>query len=107
MSKVKCSKISVDCIHNDPVDIRAGGAEILGYDFFVDEKDAERLVTVIEKAIHELQLPLMGISIQEKGRIQLEEEKVWKDERILQCIVDQSDVIISEATRRNVYQKQQ
>ena len=34
MAKVKCSKISVDCIHNDPVDIKAGEAEILGYDFF-------------------------------------------------------------------------
>lgn len=105
MAQVKCSKISVDCIHNDPVDIKAGGAEILGYDFFVDEKDAERLVTVIENAISELHLPLMGITIQEKGRIHLKEDQVWKDERILQCIVDQSDVIISEATRRNIYHK--
>ena len=105
MAKVKCSKISVDCIHNDPVDIKAGGAEILGYDFFVDEKDAERLVTVIKNAISELHLPLMGIAIQEKGRILLKEDQVWKDERILQCIVDQSDVIISEAIRRNIYHK--
>ena len=106
MAKVKCSKISVDCIHNDPVDIKAGGSEILGYDFFVDEKEAERLVPVIEGAIKELQLPLMGISIKEKGRHLLDESKVWREERILQCIVDESDVIISEATRRNVYKKQ-
>ena len=105
MSKVKCSKISVDCIHNDPVDVRAGGAEILGYDFFVDANDAERLVTVIEGAITELKLPLMGISILDKGRLQLDKEQVWTDERILQCIADESDIIISEAERRNVHKK--
>ena len=105
MSKVKCSKISVDCIQNDPVDVRAGGAEILGYDFLVDENDAERLVPVIEGAIKELELPLIGISIKEKGRHLLDEEKVWREERILHCIVDESDVIISEATRRNIYKK--
>lgn len=105
MSKIKCSKISVDCIKNDPVDVRAGGADILGYDFFVEAKDAERLTTVIEKAIKELSLPLMGISIQEKGRLQLSEEQVWREERILKCIVDESAVIVSEAERQNVYKK--
>ena len=41
MSLVKCKKIAVDCIKNDPVDKRAGGADVLGYDFFVDEKETE------------------------------------------------------------------
>ena len=48
----------------------------------------------------------MGISIKEKGRHLLDEEKVWREESSLQCIVDKSDVIISEATRKNVYKKQ-
>lgn len=105
MSKVTCSKISVDCIKNDPVDVKAGGAEILGYDFFVEENDAERLVSLINTTINDLSLPLMGISILEKGKLTLSEEQVWKDERIVQCIIDESDVIIAEAKRQNVYKK--
>ena len=32
---VKCTEIGVDCVENDPVDIRCGGPEYLGFDFFV------------------------------------------------------------------------
>ncbi len=105
MKKITCSKISVDCIKNDPVDVKAGGAEILGYDFFVEENDAERLVSLINTTINDLSLPLMGISILEKGKLTLSEDQVWRDERIVQCIIDDSDVIIAEAKRQNVYQK--
>ena len=105
MKKITCSKISVDCIKNDPVDVKAGGAEILGYDFFVEKNDAERLVSLINTTINDLSLPLMGISILEKGKLTLSEDQVWRDERIVQCIIDDSDVIIAEAKRQNVYQK--
>lgn len=36
--KVNCVKISVNCVANDPVDIRCGGPNYLGFDFFVEEK---------------------------------------------------------------------
>ena len=32
---IKCSRIGVDCVANDPVDIRCGGPEYLGFDFNV------------------------------------------------------------------------
>ena len=105
MKKITCSKISVDCIKNDPVDVKTGGAEILGYDFFVERVEAERLVSLIDTTIKELSLPLMGIKILEEGKFSLPEEQVWRDERIVQCIIDDSDVIIAEAKRQNVYQK--
>lgn len=106
MSQVKCSKISVDCIKNDPVDVRAGGADILGYDFFVKQTDANRLVGVIEHTIKELKLPLMGISIKDDGKLLLSKEQVWTEDRILKCIVDESDVIVAEAEHQKIYQKQ-
>lgn len=105
MSKITCSKISVDCIKNDPVDVKAGGAEILGYDFFVEEQETERLVSLIDTTIKELSLPLMGIKVLDDKKLTLPEEQVWRDERIVQCIIDESDVIIAEAKRQNVYKK--
>ena len=78
MSLIKCKKIAVDCIKNDPVDKRAGGADVLGYDFFVDEKETEMLVGVIKNTIEELKLPLMGINVLEDEVYSLAEDKVWR-----------------------------
>lgn len=97
MSLIKCKKISVDCIKNDPVDKRAGGPDILGYDFFVDQKEAEELVGVIKTTIEELDLPLMGINILESQTYSLSEEKVWDKEKIIECIINESAVIKSES----------
>ena len=50
-------------------------------------------------------MPLIGISILEKGKLQLYEEQVWDDAKILNSIVEESDVIIFEAERQNIYKK--
>ncbi|MBQ2909426.1 MAG: hypothetical protein IJE53_01310 [Bacilli bacterium] len=105
MSLIKCKKISVDCIKNDPVDKRAGGADILGYDFFVDQKEATELVGVIKATIEELKLPLMGINILEDQTYSLSEEKVWRKERIIECIINESAVIKAEAEHQAFYKK--
>lgn len=105
MSLIKCKKISVDCIKNDPVDKRAGGADILGYDFFVDETEAKMLVDVIRTTIEELKLPLMGIDILEDQTYSLTEEKVWRKDRIIECIIEESDVIKAEAEHQAFYKK--
>lgn len=105
MSLVKCKKIAVDCIKNDPVDKRAGGADILGYDFFVDEKETEMLVGVIKNTIEELKLPLMGINVLEDEVYSLAEDKVWRKERIIECIIAESEVIKAEAEHQAFYRK--
>jgi hypothetical protein len=105
MALIKCKKIAVDCIKNDPVDVRAGGADILGYDFFVDEKETDVLVDVIKTTIEELRLPLMGINVLENESYSLSEEKVWRKERIIECIIAESGVIKSEAEHQAFYQK--
>lgn len=104
MSKVKCVKIAVDCIKNDPVDVRAGGAEILGYDFFVDETEKVQLVGVIKNTINELNLPLMGINVLDEV-YSLNENDVWRKERIVECIINESDVIIAEAKHQKAVKK--
>ena len=38
---IKCTKICVNCVPNDPVDIRCGGPNYLGFDFFVREEETE------------------------------------------------------------------
>ena len=43
MEKIKCKKISVDSVYNDPVDIRCGGPEYLGFDFYVKEEEVKDL----------------------------------------------------------------
>ena len=30
---INCTRIAVDCVANDPVDIKCGGPEYLGFDF--------------------------------------------------------------------------
>ena len=105
MSLVKCKKIAVDCIENDPVDKRAGGADVLGYDFFVDEKETEMLVGVIKNTIEELKLPLMGINVLEDEVYSLTEDKVWRKERIIECIIAESEVIKAEAEHQAFYKK--
>jgi hypothetical protein len=105
MALIKCKKIAVDCIKNDPVDTKAGGADILGYDFFVDEKETDMLVDVIKTTIDELRLPLMGINVLEDESYSLSEEKVWRKERIIECIIAESEVIKSEAEHQAFYKK--
>lgn len=105
MALIKCKKIAVDCIKNDPVDTKAGGADILGYDFFVDEKETDMLVDIIKTTIDELRLPLMGINVLEDESYSLSEEKVWRKERIIECIIAESEVIKSEAEHQAFYKK--
>lgn len=105
MSLVKCKKIAVDCIENNPVDKRAGGADVLGYDFFVDEKETEMLVGVIRNTIEELKLPLIGINVLEDEVYSLAEDKVWRKERIIECIIAESGVIKTEAEHQAFYKK--
>lgn len=40
---IRCSQISVDCVANDPVDIRCGGPEYLGFDFNVRVEQTEEM----------------------------------------------------------------
>ena len=79
---IRCVKICVDCIENDPVDIRCGGPQYLGFDFYVEIDKKDGIIEFIKNKLVELDLPLKKIYCQEEKEIS--ESKVWNSDRI--CI---------------------
>ena len=92
-----CVKIAVDCTPNDPKDIELGGAEIIGFDFFVKEEDAKDIIKFILVALQRLEVPLMNIGVVEK--LQLREHNICPREKILESINGQAQLIKEEAKK--------
>ncbi len=84
--KVKCVKIYVDCQKNDPVDIRCGGPEYLGYDFFVEESKAEEIKNFIIDSCKELNVPIKNIYFDSTKVYTKDLSKVWTKEKVYECI---------------------
>lgn len=98
MEKIKCRKISVDSVYNDPVDIRCGGPEYLGFDFFVRESELKEMSTFIAESLIKYGVPLNGMYVVGDTYL-LSEEKVWTKERIDECIKKDASYLISESNR--------
>ncbi len=94
---IDVAKIAVDCTENDPVDIKAGGPEILGYDFFVRESEAEEKIKFIRAIIAELNVPLKDVYIAEFDK--LSEDQLFSNEEIRRCIERDAQMLISESKR--------
>ena len=97
---VNCSKISVDCVKNDPVDIRCGGPDYLGFDFYVKEELTDEMKNFISVTLESLEVPLTRIFI--SGKKVLEEKDVWTKEKIVEIIKKEASYLQSEA-KRNYY----
>jgi hypothetical protein len=81
--------IKVDCAINDPVDIRAGGPAVLGYDFYVSpDVKINTIITTIKKFLKKYNRPLMDISHYVHKDFNV--ESLWTVERIEQCIKEHS-----------------
>ena len=102
---IKCTKICVNCVPNDPVDIRCGGPNYLGFYFFVREEETEQMKKFIIVSLKELEVPLENIY--DNGIVNLPKEKVWDKKRILTCIQGDAEYLISEAgyTSRGFYRR--
>lgn len=74
-------KIIVDCERNDPVDIRCGGPVTLGFDFFVNDEEADDMISFIKKELNKNKLPLMAIN-----HYQCQDTTPWTKEMIRNCI---------------------
>lgn len=93
---VECKKISVDSVHNDPVDIRCGGPDYLGFDFFVKKEEATEMASFIADTLDKYGVPLAGLNVY--GNIHmLAEDKVWTKKRIEACIKKDADYLIRES----------
>lgn len=95
---VNCSKISVDCVYNDPVDVRCGGPKILGFDFYVKNEETEEMIIFIKETLKETKVPLMSIGVIQKDLF-LAEKEIWTKTKIVECILKESDYIIKESAR--------
>ena len=78
---VKCSVISVDCVHNNPIDIMSGGPLYLGFDFYVYEKEKIDMQNLIISALEEYHIPL--VKMNSSSLIEVPLNKVWNKERII------------------------
>ena len=98
MEEFKCRRISVDSVYNDPVDIRCGGPEYLGFDFFVKEEEVKEMTVFIADTMNKYGVPLYGMSVVGLP-VSLSENKVWTKERIESCIQNDASYLISEGRR--------
>lgn len=96
---VKCSQLSVDCVVNDPVDVRCGGSDILGFDFNVREEETEEMKKFIAETLKEFDIPLLDISV--VGTIDLDKNDVWTKSGIVVAIKNDADYLRSEARRNH------
>ncbi len=94
---IKCSRISVDCVPNDPVDIRCGGPEYLGFDFNVKEEQTEEMKKFITLALEKFGVPLVCMYVSEQ--VTIRENDVWTKERITASIAKDAKFLKEEATR--------
>lgn len=95
--KINLTKLAVDCVNNDPVDIRCGGPKYLGFDFFVRPEKKVEMSDFIQKALDLYRIPLMKIS--EVGEYELPRNCEWSRLAILTEIDKDSERLIAESQR--------
>ena len=103
MKNIHCTTIGVDCVANDPVDIRAGGPEYLGFDFSVPTKDYDYMKEFIIDTLLGYEIPIIGIY--KAGEKDLPKEKVWTESKIAAEIRKDAKYLQSEANRNYPRQK--
>lgn len=83
---IECVHIAIDCQENDRQDIRMGGPQYLGYDFYVEKAKAKEMLAYITKTMKTLKIPLLDI--RNAGKVYKEEHQVWTEERIHKCLAN-------------------
>ena len=94
---IKCSQISVNCVANDPVDIRCGGPEYLGFDFNVIEEQTEEMKKFITATLKMFEVPLTSLFVSDT--LDLNEENIWTKENIVKAIKDDAEYLQNEAQK--------
>lgn len=60
------SKICVDCVKNDPVDISCGGPDYLGFDFYVQKDKVKEMKDFVSTTLSVLEVPVVEIYIDDE-----------------------------------------
>ena len=99
IDKVRCIKIGVDCVENDPVDVRCGGPEYLGFDFTVRLDEVDYMKKFIRESLKELGIPLVRMWTYNERMAPV--NKAWTKEKIVLQIKNDAEELIRESN----YQK--
>lgn len=82
------TKIVVDCIHNDAQDIRMGGPEYLGFDFFIKKEQTEEIKTFIKETLEENNAPLINMYSED---VEEQPDHLWNKQEIKEEIEEEVD----------------
>lgn len=93
---IPCSRISVNCVLNDPVEVLCGGPEFLGFDFAVREEETTDLQNVILMALESNEVPVIRLNV---GKTRATESSLWSSEQIIKEIEHEAEYLKEEANR--------
>lgn len=94
---IECSRLSVNCVPNDPVDIKCGGPLYLGFDFNVKEEETNQYMLFIFQTLKKYNIPIISIEIADKRK--LNPQNIWDEEKISREIESYSTFLITESAR--------
>ena len=94
---ISCSHISVDCVVNDPVDVRCGGPDFLGFDFFVRQEETDYMKQAIKIALEQFKVPLRNMYV--VGIVNKKESEVWTRNKIVRAIASDAEYLQFENSR--------
>ena len=94
---VKCSRIGVNCVINDPVDVRCGGPQYLGFDVNVLDNQVAAMKTYIKATLDTFSVPFIEFTTKS---VEVKKEQLWDQDRIFDCISDEASYLIEQANRK-------
>lgn len=79
-------KVSIDTEENDPVDIRCGGPQYVGYDFVVDaDEDPKEVEKFIKQCFADLHRSYVHLYVS-TSTVEVPKENIWDHARMRHCI---------------------
>ena len=92
---ILCATIGVNCVENDPVNVKNGEPKYLGFVFNVKREDAEYMMKFIEETLNRFNVPYEDIYVY--NSISLPIVKVWTKERIVAAISKDANYFIEKS----------
>ena len=97
---VQCTRISVDCVKNDPVDVRCGGPNFLGFNFNVRKEEEDEIQNLILMSLESNEIPLLNIR---KTEDKVDQNALWSSERIVKEIENEAEFLKEEENHVSGY----
>lgn len=86
MGKIHCLKVVVDSCDNDPVAIKWGGPEYIGFNFNIRPRDLNRVCDLIFEITSSISVPCRRILYDDGGYV--DEEEICSDDQIIEEIYE-------------------